>query len=482
MQRLTPADASFLYVESAGGPTHISSVIVIDGELAFEEVVQHFEKRIHLVPAYRRKLANVPLSIAHPVWVDDPDFDLRNHLHEVHLKEGADELAALDEAMRLNEAVLDRSKPLWQLWVIKGMPGRTYLLQATHHAMIDGASGVELMTIIFDFDRKGREVPPPETPWKPEKVPGAATLFNESLKDNFNELVKTDWAAMTPTSSDQRKQMERVTKIMTDFFTKPVITAPFNAGITGPKRKLRIVPIPYAEMRAVRKTLGGTINDVVLTIISEAVARYLHAKGERTQGQHMRIMCPVNVRTENEKGALGNKVSGMFPVLPAWPMNPAERLQAVCSETMRIKEGQEAQALAFSQEIAPPIWPIAMLPNQLVGTPFDPTRLASLAPLPPSSPAIRPPNVGVNFVCTNVPGVQVPQYLCGHEVLRQYPVLCLLGNLGFGTAILSYNQNLYFGLISETRLLPDVERIADALSAAFRELLEAASAEAAEPA
>ena len=476
MQRLTAADASFLYVESAGGPTHISSVFALEGELSYESVLAHFEHRIHLVPAYRRKLSQVPLSIAHPTWVDDADFDLTNHVHRAR-SEGPTHQEAVDTAIRLTEPLLDRGIPLWHLWVIDGVPGRTYIAQATHHAMIDGASGVELMTILFDLDPEGREVPPPEKAWTPEPTPGPAEQFSRALADNAAELAAMDWSKLVPSEGEQRRLTERAGRIMSDFFTHPVITAPFNAGMVGPKRRLRSAVVPYAEMREVRRALGGTINDVALTAVSEGVSRYLESKGERTKNQHMRIMCPVNVRTENEQGALGNRVSGVFPVLPAWPMAPAERLTVVRAEMERIKDDQDAQALALAQNNAPPIWPVAMLPNQLVGTPFDPTRLAAAMPVPPTaSPAMRPPNIGVNFVCTNVPGVQVPMYMCGHEVVEQYPVLCLLGNLGFGVAILSYNQHLYFGFISETRLLPDVELIAEATRGAFDELLEIARA------
>ncbi len=473
MQRLTPSDAAFLYVETAGGPTHISSVFVLEGELPYERVLEHFEQRIHLVPAYRRKLAQVPLSIAHPVWVDDEDFDLRNHVHDVRPGR-LSEQEGIDEAIRLTEPLMDRTRPLWHLWVIAGVPGKTVIGQATHHAMIDGASGVELMTILFDLDVRERPVTPEAEPWQPEREPNALELFNNALRDNFEELRHTDWSKLSPGSGDQRRLTERAGRIMSDFFTRPVMTAPFNAGFVGPRRRLRSAEVSYADIREVRKVLGGTINDVVLTCVSEGVARYMQEKGERTADQHMRIMCPVNVRTEDERGALGNRVSGVFPVLPAWPMPAVQRLGAVCAEMERIKSHQDAQALALAQSNAPPIWPVAMLPTQLVGTALDPTRIASLAPLPPSSPATRAPNIGINFVCTNVPGVQVPMYMCGHAVERQYPVLCLLGNLGFGVAILSYNQRLYFGFISEPRLLPDVEAIALATASAFEELLAAA--------
>jgi hypothetical protein len=198
------------------------------------------------------------------------------------------------------------------------------------------------------------------------------------------------------------------------------------------------------------------------------------------QGQQLRIMCPVNVRTEGQQGALGNQVSAIFPMLPAWPMNPATRLGAVCAEVERIKEQQEAQALTLLQHTVPEPWPVALAPMQLVGTRFDPTALPARMTLPVmrSVGGIRPPNFGLNFVCTNVPGVQVPQYLCGHRVLDTIGVLVLSGNIGLGVTILSYNQGLYFSFICEPRLLPDLEVITDAVEAAYGELLSAARARA----
>jgi hypothetical protein len=233
-----------------------------------------------------------------------------------------------------------------------------------------------------------------------------------------------------------------------------------------------------SEIREIRRGLGGTINDVVLTVVSEAVARYLVEHNERVTDQHLRIMCPVNVRTEDQQGALGNQVSAIFPMLPAWPMNPVTRLGAVCAEVERIKEEQEAQALTLLQNSVPEPWPVALMGTQMVGTQRDPTALAARFPMPvlPALGGWRPPNFGLNFVCTNVPGVQVAQYLCGHRVLDTIGVLVLSGNIGLGVTILSYNGGLYFSFICEPRLLPDIDTLANAAKVAYDELLAAARA------
>jgi WS/DGAT/MGAT family acyltransferase len=450
---------------------HISSVNILDGEVAFEEVFDHFAARMHLLPAYRRKLAQVPLNIAHPTWVDDQDFDLANHLIHKALPEGTSLEEAMDVAVELNEPMLDRSKPLWLTYVISGVPGRTLILHETHHCMIDGASGVELLAIIYDFDKEGDPVTPPKQGWVPEPAPGAGELFSEALGENLQALRDTDWSNLWKTPANQSEMLQRATKVVTDFVTKPVVTAPFNAGLVGPHRRLAWMKQSFGEIREIRRALGGTINDVVLTVVSEAVAQYLDEHDEKTADQHMRIMCPVNVRTENQQGALGNQVSAIFPILPAWSMEPTQRLAVVCAETTKIKQNQEAQALTLLQDSAPEPWPVALWPTQLVGTPMDPTRLAANMPMPLLPHGIRPPNIGYNFVCTNVPGAQVPQYLCGHQITDQVGLLVLTGNVGFSVTILSYNQMLFFGFISEPRLMPDVEKIAQGAEQTFSALL-----------
>jgi len=479
--RLTQMDASFLYGESVSGPMHISSVYVLEGELPFEAVLRHFESRIHLIPAYRRKLAQVPFNLAHPEWVDDAEFDLKHHVLPHALPAGATLEQGVDAAIALNEVILDRARPLWKVYVISGVPDRTLILQMCHHAMVDGASGIELTTIIYDFDAKGaNNEPPPQEPWVPQPPPSAMELFTRALRDNMERLAKSAPIAGMRGAFEQQPLLRRAFDVMTRFVSRPAITAPFNAGVVGPHRRLRWLKKPLGEFREIRRALSGTINDVVLTVVSEAIARYLVAHGEHVDGQYLRIMCPVNVRTEGQQGALGNQVSAIFPMLPAWPMSPPTRLGAVCAEVERIKNDQEAQALTLLQNSVPEPWPIALAPTQLIGTPLDPTRFLARVPLP-IAPAIggrRPPNFGMNFVCTNVPGVQVPQYLCGHRVLDTIGVLVLSGNLGLGVTILSYNQALYFCFICEPRLLPDLELVTRSAEAVYDELLSAARARA----
>lgn len=475
--RLTETDASFIYGESVSSPMHISSVYTLDGELDFQRLMTRFEKRIHQVPAYRRKLQQVPLSIAHPVWVDDPEFDLSNHVLHHELPHGTRYEEALDVAVELNEPLLPRGKPLWKMIMISGVPGKTLLLQQTHHAMIDGASGIDLTLVLYDLDPNAGEPVAPNEPWAPDAVPAPGELLTDAVQDNIQAFSQKNPLTLVVQATSRADRLRRAAEVMTRFVTQPAITTPFNAGVVGPHRKVRWIKKSFDDIREIRKQLGGTINDVVLTVVSEAVARYLaNVNEEASTGQYMRIMCPVNVRTEDKKGALGNEVSAIFPRLPAEPLDPVQRLNAVVGETERIKREEEAQAITVLQESMPYVPPIAMLSSQLVGTPMDPTAAVARMnlPLQPRIGGFRPPNLGINFVCTNVPGVQVPQYMCGLEVVDTIGLLVLTGNVGFSVTILSYNRQLFFSFICEPRLLPDLEMIAAAADDVFNELLEAA--------
>jgi len=473
--RLSATDAAFLYSESASGPMHISSVYVLEGELSYERFYQHFAERMHLLPAYRRKIAMVPFNVAHPKWIDDPDFDLKNHLSHHELPEGVSFQEALDFTVELNEPMLDRSKPLWANHIVTGLPGVTMVLNITHHCMIDGASGVELTQIIYDFDPDPKPPIPPENEAEIPEPQGQMELYNEALRENMLALGDFKPADWMPGSNKQRDLMKHASKVFTDFVAKPAITAPFNASLVSPRRRANFLKRSFGELREVRRAFGGTINDVVLTVVSEGMARYLAHRNQSVDGKHMRVMCPVNVRTEDLKGALGNQVSAIFPLLPAWPMPPRERLTAVCAEMENIKSNNDAQAMTLATEATSGVWPLAMAPTQVVGTPLDPTVWAAKFPLP-IMPDLgwQPPNAGINFVCTNVPGVQVPQYLAGHKVVSTIGLLVLCGNVGFSTTVLSYNKELFINYICDPRLMPDLEVLTESTNAAFDELLLAA--------
>lgn len=478
--RLTDHDASFLYNETASGPMHAVTIIVLEGNVTFNEVFAHVEARIHLIPRFRQKLSFVPMNIAHAKWVDDPEFDLANHVKSASVPEGASFEDAVQYSLELGEPLLDRSRSLWLFYVIENVEGNTLFVQLAHHAMVDGASAVDISLLMFDFE-PDYEPPPPDEDWAPKAETSMLERWNEALTENYQSMTKNVTSALN-FSSDRNVMLQRATDVMRRIATDQVIMAPWNAGAVGPKRHLKWLKYDFGEFRSIRRAIGGTVNDLVLTVVVEAAARYLKKRGAVVDNQQMRLMCPVNVRREGESGALGNRVSAMYPVLPAWPMEIEERFARVCAETTRLKADQEPQALELLMESMPSIPPVAMAQTLLVSTPFDPTLIAARVPsaVVPGFAGGRPPFFGFNFTCTNVPGVQVPQYVAGHQVLYPISALMLSGTLGYGVAVTSFNQQLVFSLVCEPRLMPDLEVMHELVGECFVEL--ASLAEQTQPA
>ena len=473
--RLSDHDAAFLYGETASGPMHGANIAVVEGELSTETVRAHIARRLHLVPRLRQRLVFAPFNLAHPKWVDDPEFDIAKHV-KAHMLEKGDALEdALAAAAKLAEGLLPRHRPLWLTYVIEGVKDRTVLLQIGHHAMADGASGVDISLVLFDLQANAPEPAEEPAPWQPPPLPNAAELAAEALREQVESMLDSSPFDSSNLSSERLEMLRRAGESMTRFVAEPVLMAPWNAGLVGPKRALAWRRYGFGEFREIRRRFGGTINDVVLSVASEGAARYLAARREAAGDRNLRIMCPVNVRQEDEKGALGNRVSGIFPMFAAVPMDIVERLRKVRQEMEQIKQNREAQALQMLTESMPSPPPLAMAPAQLVGGPFDPTALAAQLPTPPM-PRLGAPlaMAGFNFTCTNVPGVQVPQYIAGHQVLDALAMLMLGGVLGYGLAVTSYNKRLYFTLVCDPGLMPDFERMADCVDSAFKELLAAA--------
>ncbi len=471
--RLSAQDASFLYTETASGPMNASGIYVIEGEVPFNAIRDQIASRLHLVPRYRQRLAMVPFNLGHPKWVDDPDFHIDNHVFQHRLPEGSTIDDAVEAAVKLNESILPRDRPLWRAHCLEGVKDRTVLLQSGHHAMIDGASGIDINMVLFDLQKNA---PQPESePWQPKPMPTPVELATEAMLETVHRITGENPFQFAGVTSERGEMLRRATESMTRFVAEPVVTAPWNSTPVGPRRKFLWRKYAFADFRRIRSALGGTINDIVLAAVSEGAARYLKAHKEHADGGHLRIMCPVNVRTEDDKDALGNQVSAIFPVFDATPMEMTARLGKVRWETEQIKNNREAQAMQMMTEGVPNFPPVAMAPTLLVGTPLDPTQLAANFPLPvPPTFGPRPPMLGINFVCTNVPGVQTTQYLAGYPIIDQLGLLMLAGNLGFGVVIMSYNQHIYFNFICDRRLMPDLELMATSVNDAFQELSVAA--------
>ena len=473
--RLSAHDASFLYTETASGPMHGIGISILDGAATYEEIFEFYAQRIHLVPRMRQKLAFVPFNAAHPKWVDDPEFDLANHIKRHEVPAGTRIERAMEEALVLGEPLLDRSKPLWLNYVIENVEGKSLLVQLGHHAFIDGATAVAMSMVLTTPEPNS---PPPNDPpaWVPEPAPSDAELWQEAMAENARNAFQ-----QAQNAAQSAAQMVELTGRSASFMqrmTRPVMQAPWNASLIGPKRSLSTSTIDLAEFKSVAKALGSTLNDLVVALVSESAARYLAALGEQAANQYLRLMCPVNVRSGDDDPLAGggNRVSGMFPVLPAWSMSMAERLATVQEELNDIKTNDEANLLDQLQHLQPQLPPLAMATTLGVGTEWDPTTAAARAPLPvmprPSTPP--PPMVGFNFTCTNVPGPTWTQYVAGHQVSNTVSALQLGGNLGLGSCVNSYDGQLNIMYTADPRLVPQVEQLTKLTEQCYGELTKLA--------
>ncbi len=481
--RMSTQDASFIYGESHSGPLHIGSLNIFGSPIDYDEILDHMAQRMHLLPRYRQRLAFAPFNLAHATLEDDPDFDLREHVKLHSLPDGAGERTFIAAAMAAFAPILDRKKPLWEMHLFQGLPGgRSAVLWKVHHCLVDGVSGMELLTVALDFRAEAPPPEPPPLPWRPQPLPSALRSFATALVDlaqnRLNEARQL--AGMIDAPREALKRAATIANCaakMTAMLGRRVVAAPWNAGLVSSARSLAWLKVSFADLRSIRNALGGAANDAVLAILSEAAARYLSEHGVRAEHAPLRIGCPVNVRRGAESGALGNRVSMMFPELPSEPMNANDRLQAVIRETNRIKSAGDAQALELLMHLGDLVAPFLLGIGSLVGTNAvdAASKLAALAPRVARMAPLPPP--GINFIATNVPGAQVPLYLAGREMVEMVGLVPLGANLGYNVAIVSYNQSLVFGMMAEPHLMPDVDRMRDLAEDAFNELLAAARAQ-----
>ena len=470
--RLSAHDASFLYTETASGPMHGVGITVLDGPATYQEIFDYYAARIHLVPRFRQKLAFVPYNLAHPKWVDDPDFRLENHiqLHPVPPHASLDD--AIQIALELGERLLDRRRPLWMTYVLEDVAGHTVLAQMSHHAFVDGATAVAMSMVLTD-PAPDAAPPAPEGAWQPAPEPTPLQHWGQALREQARAQLEVATGGFKP----QDPEITRKALALMARMARPVMQAPWNAGLVGPRRRFAAAEYPLDAFKTIRKALAGTVNDIVVAVVMEGAARYLKSHGEYVQNQYLRLMCPVNLRDGDvdPTNLDGNRVSAMFPVLPAWPMPIEERYGSTRLELDRIKNDDEPRTLDALQQQSTVAPPVAMAGTRAIGTPFDPT--ADMARRPPPVPrhfGPRPLQTGFNFTCTNVPGPTWKQYVASYGITSATGTMMLGGNLGFGVGVSSSNGIMTFGLTADPRLMPDVETMRDFVVEAFEDLTEVA--------
>jgi len=477
--RLSTQDATFVYGESQSGPLHIGSIGVFEGSVDFNGLLGHFEERMHLVPRYRQRLTEVPLNLAHAIMEDDPEFAVDNHVYRHELPEAMSEGDALAEMMRVYQTPLDRKRPLWELHTFHNFDGsRTALMWKVHHCLVDGVSGVELLKVMYDFRAEPEDIPQPPTPWVAARPSSLIRRFAEALRDQIqgtvNSTINTVVEAIEDPASvaERARQLAEASRVMTELATRRIVATPWNSTPVTQDRIVAWSRQSFSDFRAIRSAFGGSVNDVVLTMLTEGAARYLQHHGYAVEGQQLCIGCPVNVRHKSERSSLGNRVSMMFPTAPAEPMDIIERLKLIHEETERIKAAGSAQALEALMGLSDAIPPGMIGPAARVATTMMDVagRMAKWTDWKPRPDGFGLPAFGINFIATNVPGVQVPQYINGHLCLDMVPLVPLGATMGYAVAILSYYKSLYFGMMADPRVMPDVALMKAFVDDAFAEM------------
>ena len=461
--RLTALDSTFLHLEDhSSAHMHVASVMVFEGAApTLTALVDHVQSRLHLVPRYRQRLATVPFGQGRPLWVDDPHFNPYYHIRHTALPRPADDAALKQLAGRLFSQRLDRSKPLWEIWLVQSMAGgRFALIATTHPALVDGVSGVDITTVLFDTAAE----PAPtgggwdsNQTWSAKPLPGQAKLLGEALMERTTVPAEMARGARRLLRAPRRAAAQVKDGLASIGATTlaginaPAPPSPFNVDI-GPHRRYTFVDADLARFKAIKDSLGGTLNDVVLASVSLALGRYLRGKGHDTDGLVLKAMVPVSVRTKEQRGALGNQVAAMWAPLPVGVENAAEALREIAVAMDDLKKGGQAvgaQVLTNLAGFAPP------------------TILSQAARLQARQPFF-------NLVVTNVPGPQFPLYLLGRRLQILYPVVPLAQRQALGIAVMSYDGHLGFGLLGDYDALPDIEEIALDLQAAIDSLGRAA--------
>ncbi len=437
--RLTAVDASFLHQEGPSSHMHVGAVTLIAGPPPpFEEFLDSLRARLHLVPRYRQKLSVPPLETGRPLWVDDPSFNIEYHVRQTALPKPGHENQLLRLAARVFSQQLDRSKPLWEMWLVEGIEGdRFALISKTHHALIDGISGVDLAQVMFDLS------PDPDEPWQPAPEPTGVELVASGALGAVRTGLRTASRAVNvlarPQSalSEIRQAAEGVGEIVWAGLN-PAPETPLNVPI-GPHRRFYAVRSELADFKAVKDAFGGTVNDVVLATVSGALRGWLRSRGVRT----------VSIRAPHEQNTLGNRIAAMRGPLPVYIEDPVARLRAVKHAMDGLKESKQAvgaEVLASVQNFAPP------------------TILAQASRLNFSTRLF-------NLIVTNVPGPQFPLYVLGREMQDVFPVAFLPKDHALAIAIMSYNGKMNFGLLGDYDALPDIDSIGEGIEASLAELV-----------
>ena len=461
-ERFSAQDSSFLVFEDPNTHMHLGGIAIFDpgplatadGGVDIERIRRHVESRLHWIPRYRQRVAYVPLE-RHPVWVDDDHFNLSYHVRHTSLPRPGDEEQLKRLAGRIMSQRLDRRRPLWEIWIVEGLEGgRFAMVTKTHHCMVDGVAAVDLNAVLLSPTPEHPQEEAP--PWEPRPTPAPlALLRDEALRQVRRPLDLVRWLgnAVQRSDLDPSRLLERATAAWETIGAglRGAARTPLNQPI-GPHRRFDWLTLDLGEVKGVKERFGGTVNDVVLATVAGAVRRFLRHRQLSLEGMDFRIVVPVSVRSEDERGRFTNRASGWIMSLPIQERDPRRRLSKVRTTTKRLKESNQASGVEVLTQLAESVGSAAVSLG---------TRFASrLAPY--------------NLIVTNIPGPQVPLFMLGARLRAGYPTVPLFENQGLGVATFSYAGQLCWGFNADWDLVPDLHEFVRALEDSFRELAEAA--------
>jgi diacylglycerol O-acyltransferase / wax synthase len=452
MDWMSPMDASFLHLEGPMNPMHIGGVSIFEGPAApFERLEEMVAGKLSIVPRYRQKVRFIPLGLGRPVWVDDPHFNLSYHLRHTALPTPGSNEQLRRTAARIFAQHLDRDKPLWEIWMLEGLgENRWALLSKVHHCMVDGVSATDLMSVMFEDD----SAPATVGAWEPAPEPSGTELVLRTLTrrtlNPSEQLSSVRAAARAPGAS-----LAQARDLLGGMTSAARVMRPLGGssltGPVGPHRTWSWAHVRLSDVKSLRGALGGTVNDVVLTIVCGGLRDLLEARGERIADRTIRALVPVSVRRPGERGVYNNRVSAMFAELPVGVADPAARLDAVRAQMDGLKQSNQAVA--------------GDVLTSLSG--FAPPMLLALG----ARLAARSPSLGLQTGVTNVPGPQQPLHTLGRRLLESFPFVPLIGQVRISIAIFSYDGGLYFGVTGDYDSSSDIDILTTGVERSMAELL-----------
>lgn len=455
--RLSAVDASFLAQEGPSSHMHVGGVLIFEGPPPkYHELLEQINSRLHLVPRFRQKLAFPPYETGRPIWVDDPNFNLEYHVRHTALPEHGPEEQLKQLTGRIFSQQLDRTKPLWEVWLVQGLDQSQFaLVSKTHHAMVDGISGVDLTAVLFDPDPVPKPIKGPEQQWVPHPEPTGAEMAIDGIRDRLKQPLAAAQRLINavehprPALKRASESAEALAEVIWALLN-PAPDTPLNVEI-GPHRRYHWIRCELEQFKQIKNAVGGTVNDAVLAVVAGALARFFRRRGQRTEGLELRGLVPVSIRSEDEHGELGNRIAAMRGPLPLYADDPLQRLLIVHRAMDGLKESKQAlgaEVIAGMNDFMPPT-----ILSQASRLQFS-TRL-------------------FNLIVTNVPGPQFPIYMLGRELRDLFPVAFLPKNHALAVAIMSYNGRMGFGFLADYDALPDAERLRKDTEDSLAEMLEA---------